>query len=87
MPNMKNAIKKVKADAKKAISNNQFEAAMKTAMKKVEKAIKANDKENAKTAFDDFVKKVDKAAKKGVVKANFVARHKSRLSKQINNLK
>ena len=35
MPNMKNAVKKVKVNVKKSVSNNEFEASMKTAMKNV----------------------------------------------------
>jgi len=86
MPNMKNAIKKVKVSIKKNESNNDFEASMKTAIKKVEKAVKANDKEAAKSALAEAIKKIDKANAKGVVKDNFKARNKSRLTKKVNSM-
>ena len=47
MANMKNAKKKIKVIAKKRKSNNEYKTSMRTAMKNVEKAILANDKEKA----------------------------------------
>ena len=86
MPNMKNAVKKVKVNLKKNVKNNEFEASMKTAIKKVEKAVKANDKEAAKKALADAIKKIDKANAKGVIKDNYKARNKSRLTKKVNEM-
>ena len=68
------------------LNNNDFEASMKTAIKKVEKAVKANDKEEAKKALADAIKKIDKANAKGVVKDNFKARNKCRLTKKVNEM-
>ncbi len=84
MPNMKNAVKKVKVNIKKNANNNEFEASMKTAMKKVERAVKANDKDAANKALAVAIKKLDKANAKGVIKDNFKARNKSRLTKKVN---
>lgn len=84
MPNMKNAVKKVKVNIKKHANNNEFEASMKTAMKKVERAVKANDKDAANKALAVAIKKLDKANAKGVIKDNFKARNKSRLTKKVN---
>lgn len=84
MANMKNAKKKIKVIAKETVSNNNYEASMKTAMKKVERAVSANDKESAKTNLKTAIKAIDKAASKGVASKNFVARNKSRLSKKVN---
>jgi small subunit ribosomal protein S20 len=86
MPNMKNAKKKVKVIAKKSESNNNYEAQMKNAMKKVEKAVANKDKEKAKTELAVAVKRIDKAAKKGVATKNYVARNKSRLTKKVNEM-
>lgn len=83
---MKNAVKKVKVNAKKCVSNNEFEASMKTAMKNVERAVLSNDKEKAKECLKVAGKKIDKAGAKGVVTPNFVARNKSRLAKKVNNM-
>ena len=87
MPNMKNAKKKVKVIAKKSESNNDYEAQMKNAMKKVERAVASKDKEKAEAALKVAVKRIDKAAKKGVATKNYVARNKSRLSKKVNEIK
>lgn len=86
MPNMKNAKKKVKVIAKKSESNNDYEAQMKNAMKKVERAVQSKDKEKAESALKVAVKRIDKAAKKGVATKNYVARNKSRLSKKVNEM-
>lgn len=86
MPNMKNAKKKVKVIAKKSESNNNYEASMKTAIKKVEKAVNAKDKNKASDSLKSAIKKIDKAGAKGVVKKNFVARNKARLSKKVNEM-
>ncbi len=86
MANMKNAKKKIKVIAKETVSNNNYEASMKTAMKKVERAVSANDKESAQANLKTAIKAIDKAASKGVASKNFVARNKSRLSKKVNNM-
>lgn len=86
MPNMKNAKKRVKQIIKENKSNNDYEASMKTAIKNVEKAVKNKDKASAQDALKVAIKRIDKSAKKGVVKANYVARNKSRLSKKVNEM-
>ena len=86
MPNMKNAKKKVKVIAKKSESNNNYEAQMKNAIKKVEKAVANKDKDKAEKSLAVAVKRIDKAAKKGVAAKNYVARNKSRLTKKVNEM-
>lgn len=84
MANMKNAKKKIKVIAKQTVSNNNYEASMKSAMKKVERSVSANDKEQANANLKVAIKAIDKAASKGVATKNFVARNKSRLTKKVN---
>lgn len=84
MANMKNAKKKIKVITKQTVSNNNYEASMKSAMKKVERAVSANDKEQANANLKVAIKAIDKAASKGVATKNFVARNKSRLTKKVN---
>ena len=60
---------------------------MRTAMKNVEKAVIANDKDKAKDALGVAIKRIDKATSKGVVTKNFCARNKSRLTKKVNEMK
>ena len=82
MPNMKNAKKAVKTTLKRKTSNNDFKASMRTAIKNVEKAVLSKDKEKANEALKVAIKRIDKAATKGVAQKNFVARNKSRLTKK-----
>lgn len=86
MPNMKNAVKKVKVNVKKNVSNNEFEASMKTAIKNVERAVASKDKSKAEENLKVAIKKIDKAASKGVIKDNYVARNKSRLTSKVNQM-
>ena len=84
MPNMKNAKKAVRKNPKRNELNNNFKASMRTAMKNVEKAVSTNDKEKASDNLKIAIKRIDKAASKGIVHKNFVARNKSRLTKKVN---
>ena len=86
MPNMKNAKKAVRQNPKKNELNNNFKACMNTAIKNVEKAVIANDKEKANANLKVAIKRIDKAASKGIVHKNYVARNKSRLTKKVNAL-
>ncbi len=86
MPNLKNAVKKVKVIAKKKESNNEYKASMRTAIKNVERAVNEDNKEKAHEALNIAIKRIDKAVKKGVIHANKGARNKSRLTKKVNNM-
>ncbi len=87
MPNIKNAKKAVIVQEKKNKVNNVYKASLKTAMKNLEKAIASKDAEKAKENLQIVYNRLDKAASKGVVTSNFVARHKSRLTKKVNEMK
>jgi len=87
MPNMKNAIKKVKGDKKKAKLNNEFSASVKSAIKDLNKAVTAGDKKKADAALKIALKRVDKEHAAGVTKKETVARRKSRLMKKVNAMK
>lgn len=86
MPNMKNAKKAVKTNAKKTVDNNNYAAAMKNAMKNVEKAVSSKDKEKATATLKVALKRIDKAAGAGVTTKNASARNKARLTKKVNNM-
>lgn len=86
MPNMKNAKKKVKVINRQHSENNTFKASMRTAIKNVEKAIANKDKAKAQDDLKIAIKRIDKAASKGITTKNFVARNKSRLTKKVNSM-
>ena len=84
MPNIKSAKKRVQVIAKKKVSNNDYRASMRTAIKNVEKA---TDKEIASKNLNVAVQRIDKALSKGLVHRNYASRQKSRLTKLVNNMK
>lgn len=86
MPNIKSAIKRAKTSAERNAQNSMQKSAMRTAVKKVEAAIVLNDAEAAKNSLTEAVKKLDKAAAKGLIHKNAAARKKSRLMKKLNAL-
>lgn len=79
MPNIKSAKKRVSIIKRQSDENVPTRGSMRTAVKKVNK-----DMEN-KDLLNDAIKKIDKAAKKGVIKKNTAARKKSRLMKKVNS--
>lgn len=86
MPNMKNAKKAVKVNAKKNVENNMYKASMRTAIKNVEKAVLNKDKEKANDTLKVAIKRIDKALAKGATTKNASARNKSRLTKKVNSM-
>ena len=87
MANIKQQIKRVRTNEKARQANMAFKSSLKTAMKAVYAAVKANDLEKAQTALSFAYKKLDKAQTKGIVHKNYVARHKSELAAAVNTLK
>lgn len=86
MANLKNAKKSILVNIKKRKENNEYEASMRTAIKNVEKAVIAKDKEKANEKLKTAVKAIDKALQKGVTSKNTSARNKSRLTKKVNSM-
>ncbi|MFS0689796.1 30S ribosomal protein S20 [Sporosarcina sp. 179-K 8C2 HS] len=81
MPNIKGAIKRVKQSAAANEQNSQFKAAMRTAVRKADTAL-INKEENASELLKDAVKRLDTAARKGLIHRNTAARQKARLTKK-----
>lgn len=59
---------------------------MRSEMKKVLRAVEANDKEAAQAAFKTAEPAIDRAATKGLIHRNAAARYKSRLARRIKAL-
>ncbi|MEK3934137.1 30S ribosomal protein S20 [Sporosarcina sp. FSL W7-1349] len=81
MPNIKGAIKRVKQSTAANEQNSQTKAAMRTAMRKAEVALENKD-ENAAELLKVAIKKMDTAARKGLIHKNTAARQKARLTKK-----
>ncbi len=83
MPNIKSAKKRVKVSEKKNLRNRMIKSAVRTSVKKLESAIKANP-ETANELLVATTSAIDKAASKGVMHKNAANRKKARLAKQLN---
>lgn len=75
MPNIKSAKKRVKVGKRQADENVPVRGSMRTAIKKA-----ISDKKT----LGDAMKKIDKAAAKGIIKKNTAARKKSNLMKKVS---
>jgi len=84
--NIKQQIKRNKTNEKRRLHNASFKSSVKTAVKAVERAVAANEKEKAIEALSFAHKKLDKGLAKGIFHSNFVARHKSNLATKVNTL-
>ena len=83
-------IKSSKKRAKQAVVRNQRNASqrsqLRTAVKKVIKALDANDAAGAQEAFKSAQPLLDRFGARGLIHRNKAARHKSRLSARIKAL-
>ena len=86
MPNIKSAKKRVIVTKTKTLQNKIFRTQLKTDIKKFEAAVAAGDKAAATAAYVIAVKKVDKAAARGIIHKNAAAHKKSRFTKKLNAL-
>ncbi len=83
MPNIKSAKKRVLVNQTKAAKNKATNSALKTAIKKANAAIDANDTNKA-DVVKVAVKKIDQAAAKGLLHKNNAAHKKSALVTKLN---
>ena len=86
LANIKSAKKRILVSQKSADRNKYIRSKVKTAIKKVEVAIEANDKTAATEALRAAVSEIDKATKKGIYHKNNAARKVSRLTLAVNKL-
>lgn len=83
MPIKKAAFKALRQDKKKELRNKKVKSDIGALVRKVNKAIAAKDSSKAADWLKQVIKKLDRAAQKGIVKKNTAARKKSRLSKAV----
>jgi len=86
MPNIKSAKKRILVSARRKEENTLVNSSMKTAVKNVEKAVKANDKAKAADDLKIASRRIDKAVGAKLVHPNKAARLKSRLTKSVNSM-
>ena len=86
MANIKSAKKRIRVIERKTLRNKMIKSRVKTAIKKVDAAIAANDKEAAAAALKNAISEISKAASKGVFHKNTASRKVGRLTKAVNKI-
>ena len=79
MANTAQARKRARQNDKQRAHNAALRSTLRTAIKKVQKAVLAGDKAVATSAFDVSMSVIDRIADKNIIHKNKAARHKSRL--------
>ena len=82
MANIKSALKRVKVSREQNLRNRMISSAVKTAIKKFDKALESKDEAAIEEAYTAAVSKVDKAVTKGVIHMNAANRKKAQLAKK-----
>lgn len=86
LANIKSAKKRIKVIETKTMRNKAIKSSVKTAIKKVEAAVAANDKELAVANLKAAIATISKAQSKGVYHKNTAARKISRLTVAVNKI-
>ncbi|SFL25561.1 30S ribosomal protein S20 [Halanaerobium salsuginis] len=86
MPIIKSAKKRVKITEKKTALNRERKDRLKNAIRAMEDAVQAGDKEAAAEQLKETKKVIDKAVTRNIIHKNNAARKKSRLTKMYNNM-
>ena len=86
MANSAQARKRARQAVKQRAHNASLRSTLRTAVKRVQKAIVAGDKAAAQSIYTESVSVIDRIADKKIVHKNKASRHKSRLSAQIKAL-
>ena len=86
MANIKSAKKRARQSEKARQRNASARSMVRSAIKRVVKAIEAKDKAAAESALTAAVPVMDRYAARGLIHKNKAARHKSRLTAHIRAL-
>jgi len=86
LPNIKSAKKRERIIPKKTLQNQMIKAKIKTAVKKFDSLIVAENKKEAAAFYVEVVRMLDQAAAKHVYHKNTVSRKKSALTLKLNKL-
>ena len=86
MANSKQAAKRSKQANKQRTANMSLRTTLRSAIKKVQKAIEAGDAKAAEAVLKSEQPIIDSIADKRIIHKNKAARHKSRLAQQVKAL-
>ena len=87
MANHKSAEKRVRQNTKRNDINRSNRSKLRTQIKKLRGTITAADKNGSGELLTPTVSLIDKAVNKGLIHKNTAARHKSRLSRHVAEIK
>ena len=86
MANSKQAEKRARQAEKARAHNASLRTTLRTAIKKVKKAVEAGDKSAAQQMLQTSTSVIDRIADKNIIHKNKAARHKSRLAAAIKGM-
>jgi small subunit ribosomal protein S20 len=86
MANSKQAAKRARQADTRRVANMSLRTALRSAIKKVQKAIGTGDAKAAEAALLAQVSTIDRVADQKIIHKNKAARHKSRLAQQVKAL-
>jgi len=86
MANSAQALKRARQSEQQRMHNASLRSTLRTAIKKVRKAIEAGDKTAAEAVLRQSTAVIDRIADKKIIHKNKAARHKSRLTHAIKAL-
>ncbi len=86
MANSKQAAKRAKKSIKQRATNMSLRTRLRSAIKKVQKAIASGDQAGAEATLRAEQPTIDSIADKRIIHKNKAARHKSRLAQQVKAL-
>ena len=87
MANIKSARKRAHQAVQRRIHNMRLRTTVRTAIKNVNKAVAAGNKDAASKVLRDSQRLIDRVVAKGVMHRNAGDRHKSRLAHALNGMK
>jgi small subunit ribosomal protein S20 len=86
LANSAQARKRARQNVTRRVQNTGRRSMMRTHIKNVLKAVAAEDKDGARSAYQDAVSIIDRSAKAGLIHKNAAARYKSRLNARVRAL-
>jgi small subunit ribosomal protein S20 len=87
LANLRSSMKRVRSSRRRAVQNQVVRSAARTYVKRARRLIAEGNLDEAEGVIRQAMSALDKAAQKGVVHRNNVARRKSRLLKLYNQAK
>jgi small subunit ribosomal protein S20 len=80
------AEKRHRQSEERRLRNKAVKSSVRTSAKKFVVLARKKDMDNAEAALKDMIKKLDSAARKGIIKKNAASRKKSRMQRLFNSL-